>query len=252
MDVIYHFDDRKFVVTGASSGMGRQIALELAEAGAMILAIARRQDKLEELRSLYPKNIICGVADVRDTGAIEALVKGFVIKYGKLHGCVHAAGISAATPLRAFDEQKARAIMDISFWSALYLMQIVNKKKYAEAGCSNVLFASVSANIGEKSLSVYSAAKAALQVAVRSMAKEIYKNENRINTISPGWVTTEMTAKEIAETNVSQEIFDRHLLGLGKPEDVSGMVLFLLSKRARWITGADFVVDGGYLLGGYN
>lgn len=97
----------------------------------------------------------------------------------------------------------------------------------------------------------YSAAKAAVQAAARSIAKEICRNGKRINTISPGWVNSEMTDRE--QGTLGQEAFlaleKRHLLGFGEVTDVSGFVLFLLSDRARWITGNDFLVDGGYLWG---
>lgn len=249
--VTFDFSGERFVVTGASSGMGRQIATELVEAGATVLAIARRTERLAELEKQFSGQIVPGVLDVCDSGKLSDAINSFAAKYGKLHGAVHAAGIFANTPLRAYDEVTAKKIMDVSFWSGIRLMQMVNKKKNSEDGCSGVLFSSVAAHIGEKSNFAYSAAKIALQAAVRSLAKEIYTRQNRLNTVSPGWVHTEMTQHE-EEASVPPKFFDWHLLGTGEPEDVSGMVLFLLSDRARWITGEDFVVDGGYLLGGYN
>lgn len=250
--VTFDFKGERFVVTGASSGMGQQIALDLADAGATVLAIARREARLAELSQKYPGIIVPGVLDVCDAEKLSEAVNSFVAEHGKLHGAVHAAGIFASTPLRAYDETTAKRIMDVSFWSGIRLMQIVNKKKFSEEGCSSVLFSSVAAAIGEKSNFAYSAAKIALQAAVRSFAKEIYSRKNRINTVSPGWVHTEMTKHEEEQASVLPKFIDWHLLGTGEPEDVSGMVLFLLSDRARWITGEDFVVDGGYLLGGYN
>ena len=248
--VSFDFSGERFVVTGASSGMGREIARELAEAGVTVLAIARREERLEELARECPGKIVPGVLDVCDAEKLSEGVGAFVAEYGKLHGAVHAAGIFANTPLRAYDEAAARKVMDVSFWSGIRLMQIVNKKKNSEDGCSGVLFSSVAAAIGEKSNFAYSAAKIALQAAVRSIAKEIYQRKNRINTVRPGWVHTEMTRHEEEQSSVLPKFLDWHLLGVGEPEDVSGMVLFLLSDRARWITGEDFVVDGGYLLGG--
>lgn len=246
----FDFIGERFVVTGASSGMGKQIAEELAAAGATVLAIARRQEKLREFGIAYPEHIIPAALDVCDGEKLSAAISSFVAEYGKLHGAVHAAGIFSPTPLRNYDEKAAREIMDISFWAGMRLVQIVNKKKHAEEGCSSVLFSSVAATIGEKSNFAYSAAKIAMQSAIRSIAKEIYPRKNRINTISPGWVKTEMTRYEEENSQVTNKFYDWHLLGIGEPEDVSGMVLFLLSDRARWITGTDVVVDGGYLLGG--
>ena len=249
-DVSFDFTGKRFVVTGASSGMGRQIAIELALAGATVLAIARRAERLSKLAEQYPDKIVPGVLDVCDFEKMSEIISSFVKKYGKLNGAVHAAGIFASTPLRKYDESTAKNVMDVSFWSGIRLMQFVNKKKYSEDGCSSVLFSSVAATIGEKSNFAYSAAKSALRAAVRSIAKEVYTRRNRINTISPGWVNTEMTRIETESSSLPPKFFEWHLLGIGEPEDVSGMVLFLLSDRAKWITGTDVVVDGGYLLGG--
>ena len=248
--VSYDFSGERFVVTGASSGMGRTVAKELADSGATVLAIARRKELLVRMEQEYPGRIVPGVLDVCDNKALSDTISSFVASYGKLSGAVHAAGIFSSTPLRAYDEKEARKVMDVSFWAGIRLMQIVNKKKNAEEGCSSVLFSSVAAAVGEKSNFAYSSSKIAMQAAVRSIAKEIYTRKNRINTISPGWVHTEMTRYEEENTQVSSKFYDWHLLGIGEPEDVSGMVLFLLSDRARWITGTNVVVDGGYLLGG--
>lgn len=250
--VSYDFSGERFVVTGASSGMGRMVAMELTAAGATVFAIARRKDRLDELENVYPGRIVPGVLDVCDGKKLAIAISDFVAAYGKLSGAVHAAGIFSSTPLRAYDEVEAKKVMDVSFWAGIRLMHIVNKKKISEDGCSCVLFSSVAATVGEKSNFAYSASKIAMQAAVRSIAKEVYQRKNRINTISPGWVHTEMTRYEEENTQISSKFYDWHLLGIGEPEDVSGVVLFLLSNRAKWITGTDVVVDGGYLLGGYN
>ena len=250
--VSFDFSGERFVVTGASSGMGRKIAAELANAGGTVLAIARRKEKLSELKEQYPEKIVPGALDVRDTEALRERIQSFVGEYGKFHGAVHAAGIEASTPLRAYDETIAREIMDISFWSGIRLMQLVNMKKHSEPKCSSVLFSSVSAYVGEKTHFAYSAAKSALQTAVRTLAKEIYPEGRRINTVSPGWVDTPLAQGALESGTTDPKMLDRLLLGRGRTEDVSGVVLFLLSNRGQWITGTDIVVDGGYLYGGYN
>lgn len=245
MNVNFDFSGQIFAVTGASSGIGRQVAVELLQAGATVLVIARRKEKLEDL--CEQGNAVVGSVDVRDTEALKQAISEFVEQHGALDGAVHAAGITGSTPLRMYNDKLAHDIMDIGFWSGIRFMQIVNNRRYSNDGCSSVLFSSATAYVGEKSLFAYAASKAALQASARSIAKEISKQGSRINTISPGWITTEMTEKEQANSVVSEEIYHRHLLGIGKPKDVTGIVLFLLSDRAAWITGQDFVVDGGYL-----
>ena len=251
MDVTYDFSSKNFIVIGASSGMGRQIAEDLAEAGAHVLAVARREELLRKLQEKYPEHISIALVDMTATQPLDGALAPFVAEFGKLHGAVYTAGVEGLTPLRAFSEDQARIIMETSFWGAIKAMQLINQRKFSVDGCSSVLFSSISAYTGAASMFAYSAAKAAVQAAVRSIAKEICRSGKRINTVSPGWVSTEMTHRAVQEAaeDMTRTVEERCLLGLGKPEDVSGFVLFLLSERARWITGKDFIVDGGYLWG---
>ena len=244
--VTFDYSGCNFVITGASSGMGKQIAMELAAAGAKVLAIARGKTALEALKALYPENIEIGIADVCDAETLSNVITRFVAKYGKINGAVHAAGITALTPLKAFDTAEAHKIMDISFWGAVNLIQICTKVKISNKGASFLLFSSVRSHRTDKGLFSYAGAKAALQIAAKTFAKETANRQIRINTISPGWVNTSMT-DGLEETHNLDEVNQNSLLGIGNPEDVSGMVLFLLSDRAKWITGTDVIVDGGYL-----
>lgn len=245
-EITYDFTGKNFIVTGASSGLGRQIAIELAEAGATVLAIGRREFELTKLSGMYMERIKYAVCDVTNKPEMENAISIFIKENGKLNGSIYAAGISDITPIKLYDEGLARDIMKINFWAAIDLIQLCTKNKHCAQGTSNILFSSVSAHSAEKGMFAYSAAKAALQAAVKSIAKEICHKEHRINTITPGWVKTSMTEKAgiLADVN---SFFDKHLLGVGRVEDISGVVLFLLSDRARWITGTDIVVDGGYL-----
>lgn len=242
----FDFNSSNYVVTGASSGMGRQVAIELAQSGAKVLAIARGEKRLLELKKLYPDNIEYAAIDVCDALKLVEAITTFVNEYGKISGVVHAAGITGLTPLRAFDDKEAHRIMDISFWGAVNLMQISTKTKISNKGASFVLFSSVCSHRTDKGLFSYASAKAALQVAAKTFAKETANRQIRVNTISPGWVHTDMTS-DLEQTHNLNEVSQNSLLGFGEPSDVTGMVLFLLSDRARWITGTDIVVDGGYL-----
>lgn len=251
-EVTFHFDGKNFAVVGASSGMGRQIARDLASSGAKVLAIARNEARLDALRKEFPDQITMGKADVlqADRGEWEAMISSFVEKYGKLQGCVYTAGIHGVTPLRCFDEGSAHKILDTSLWGMIRFLQVATRKKYVEIGASYVVFSSIAAYMGNKGQFAYSAAKASVQGAVRSLAKEFISQRYRFNSISPGIVKTEMTMQEGSNgMNIAKNVLDAHLLGLGQPNDVSGVVLFLLSDAAKWITGTDIIVDGGYHLG---
>ena len=125
-------------------------------------------------------------------------------------------------------------------------MQVCTKTKISNKEASFLLFSSVRSHRTDKGLFSYASAKAALQVAAKTFAKETSNRGIRVNTISPGWVKTAMT-NGLDQTHNLNEVNQSSLLGIGEASDVSGMVLFLLSDRAKWITGTDIVVDGGYL-----
>lgn len=237
----FDFSDQNYIVTGASSGMGREIACELAQSGANVLAVARRGDVLSELAKQNP-NIVPGEADVTDIEALRSVVDAFKDKYGKFHGCVHAAGFCEYSVLRGYAADQAASMMETSFWAGINMVQLLHRKAYTWDGASFVLFSSVAAHSGKRGLFAYSAAKAAVSNAVRSLSGELAKRRMRINAVSPGRVLTPLT-----ESMDESEYAARYVLGEGQPKDVSGAVMFLLSERAGWITGTDLVVDGGFL-----
>lgn len=243
--VTYDFSGENFIVTGASSGIGKQVALELSESGACVLAVGRNPERLEALRIEQPGRIFTASLDVCDDSALEGAISGFVDAHGKLSGGVHAAGINAVTPLRSYDRQTARNIMNVSFWAGIHLLQLVTRSKYGNPGTSTVLFSSIYSLSPAKGMFAYSAAKSAVNTAVKCAAKEIAAKHHRVNSIIPGWVITGMT-EEFEHSGEIESVLSKNLLGPGKPENVSKMVLFLLSSAASWITGSNIVVDGGF------
>lgn len=245
--VEFDFSEENFIVTGASSGMGKQVVLDLARSGARVLAIARRKEVLDDLKKIYPENIFIEAIDVCCYDELEYAIEKFVAENGKITGGVYAAGISGFTPLKIYDETYARRIMDVSFWSGIKFLQICTKSKISNKMASFVMFSSIRAQRTDKGIFAYAGAKAALNIAIKTLAKETSNRGIRINTISPGWVKTAMT-DNLEEVANLEDINGHSLLGIGMPIDITGTVLFLLSSEARWITGSDFVVDGGYSL----
>lgn len=250
-DVKFDFSGKNFVVVGASSGMGWQIAIDLATAGANVLAIARNKERLEKLQAECPGKIVIFSLDVISANSEEwdACIGDFVRVYGKISGGVYTAGITGVSPLKGFNEKLAHDIMDTSFWGMINFIHAGVRKKYANTGASYVVFSSTAGHQGSKGMFAYSAAKAAVKTAVQSIAEEIAQTGKRINSISPGWVNTHMTLDSVQNNTeaIPQHVLKRHYLGLGEPTDVSGTALFLLSDASRWITGTDILVDGGYL-----
>lgn len=216
--------------------------------GGTALAIARNEERLQNLSDKYKGNISTKSIDVRDKWSIKDAIAEYVDANGKINGSVYTAGISRTTVLRSFDENDARELMDINYWGWVNLMSIINKKKYSEDGSSHVVISSVAAHTGEVGSFAYDASKSALITSVKAFAKEMDKRKCRVNSISPGFVSTVLTEGYFKNRGFSEKTIEKHFLGLGTVEDVTGMILYLLSDRARWITGSDFVVDGGYLV----
>lgn len=241
--VSFDFSGDNYLVTGASSGIGRQLVLELASAGANVLALARRENELRKVKSEFPDKISTAVCDVCDKNSVKEIIEKFVAEKGAFNGFAHAAGIYEFSPIKVFDKEQFYKMMDVNFWAGFDILQILTKKKFSVEGASFVMFSSVAAVQGEKGLLAYSASKAAVSSAVRSVAKEISGRNQRLNAVMPGRVETPMTAPY-----QNDDVDGRSLLGKSYPEDITKPVLFLFSDGSKWITGTDFVVDGGYLI----
>ena len=246
--VKFDFSGERYVVTGASSGMGRLAAVELARSGAEVLALGRNNERLDALRNEQPEKIFTASLDVCDGQALEQVTADFVSRHGKLKGGIHAAGVSGVMPFRDYDKETAENIMNVNFWAGMNLLKLITRSKFGMPGTSTVLFSSVASVSPAKGMFAYAASKAALDGAVRSISREIASKNHRVNTVMPGWVVTPMTDK-LSTTVKVQEVLSTYSLGSGKPEDVIPMVMFLLSDAARWITGVSIIIDGG---GGLN
>lgn len=244
-EIKYDFSNKTFVVVGASSGIGRCVSKELLESGASILAIARREKLLDELRIGYEEKMEYIAGDIRD---IVELEKKIIVSNGarkKFDGLIFTAGTAGITPIRAFDLTLAKNIFEIGYFSAFSFFSMLLRKRLLNDFSSSIFLSSIQGYYGEKGMFAYSGGKAALRVAIKSVAKEIANKKHRINTVSPGWIETEMTAN-YSDSKDIRALKEKHLLGTGKCEDVSAVILFLLSNRAKWITGTDIIVDGGY------
>lgn len=246
-EVNFDFSGKNFAVVGASSGIGKQAVFELLEAGANVLAVARRKNLMDEIYKDYPKQIVTAGLDVTKNENWDESIKNFVAEYGKFHGSVYSAGITERFSLRMFNMEETKKIIDTNLFGAINFLEILTRSSFVNKSSSHIWLSSVSAHRGVQGVAAYSASKGALISAMRPLAVEIAKKGHRLNTISPGWLNTEMTQNINALSEVENSKSKNYILGYGQPEDVSGVILFLLSDRAKWITGTDIVVDGGYL-----
>ncbi|OGC04135.1 hypothetical protein A2276_05930 [candidate division WOR-1 bacterium RIFOXYA12_FULL_43_27] len=240
-----------FLVTGGSSGLGKAIALKINELGGTVIAVARNKEKLEKIKDLSntPQKMFFEVKDLtEDIENLPNWVLGLAQKYGKMRGLILSAGIMQMVSLRAFDVERAKQLFDINYFSDIALCKgFCNKKVVVNEGGGIVFISSISSIRGRSGVINYSASKGAIDSAVKAMAVEVARNGIRVNSILPGLVDTEMKG-EVGDNIPPErlnEILNKHILGLGKPEDIANITCFLLSNNARWITGQCFVVDGG-------
>ncbi len=142
MAIRFKFEEKRFVITGATSGIGKKIALDLAEHGAQVLAIGRRKERLDALKDNFPGNIFTAVIDVNDFSTLKIELEKFGEK-GKIDGSVHAAGINKFTPLRAFNWKDAENIIKTSLYAGIELIRILSSQKLSAIKSSHVIIASV-------------------------------------------------------------------------------------------------------------
>lgn len=249
--------DKNIIITGASSGIGRVCAIECAKMGATLILLGRNETRLREVYNEVTgvsvdnsrgRHLVYGVELLGDMSSLAEAVEDAVDKIGKIDGFIHAAGVEKTLPINAMKESDYVNIFKINTISGFELAKIVAKRKNISAKGSFVFISSITAVIGRTGVVGYAASKGALVAGAKSMALELASKNITVNCISPGTILTPMMTKYLdslpeAERLKRKEGFP---LGLGEPIDVSNLAIFLLSDASKWITGQNFIVDGGY------
>lgn len=243
---------KHILVTGASSGIGRQTAISLSEFGAKVSIIARNEARLNETFSAMPgEDKYAYVFDLSDLEGIETQLKAIVQVGGAFDGVAHCAGITEDLPFASYKYKRLHNIMTTNFYSFFELVRSASKKNLYNQGMSIVALSSSTANCGTIAQSAYGASKAAMNGAMRCMARELASKGIRVNTILPGPTNTEMyrahlELKDSVEQSESTIKPRRNYLGMNEPSDVTNAIIFLLSSASRMITGVELPVDGGF------
>ena len=242
--------DRRILVVGASSGIGKQTALTLSQVGAKISLVARNEEKLETtLAELEGNGHDYFIADVSEIASIESLIKEIVVKDGPLDGVVYSAGVGTALPLMQSKPEKVQDTFNVNFFGFFEVVRQVARKGRFSPGMRIVGVSSCASLRGDKSKAIYSSSKAAMDSAVRCMAKELAGKGICINTVAPSMTATELYNHYIEkygeDSDTNKELLTRQYLGVAQPQDVANAIAFLISPAARFITGITMPVDGG-------
>lgn len=233
------------LITGATSDIGLAIAKSLASEGKQLLLMDVSSDKLEEaVRSLSGTGHTYLTLDFSEADKVRGAVSEYIANNQLLiDSVVFAAGVFTLNPLRLIEYETIKKTFDISFISAISVIQALIAKKINGQNLRNIVFiSSVSAKLGTKGYTIYSAVKSAMLGFMKSLAAELAP-QVRVNAILPGGIRTRAT--EFMYTTQT-EPNPRYILGEGTPSNIADAVSYLLSDRAAWMTGQELIVDGGY------
>lgn len=239
---------RTVLVTGASSGLGRETAELLARSGAKVMLSGRDPTRLEATRAaLEGDGHQLFAAELSSADQAHDLVMAVTERAGTLDGVFHSAGITKVLPTKLMKDKQIDHVFGANLRAPFGIARAAAKRDVIRDGGALVFMSSVAAVCGRPALSAYCAAKAGLDGMVRAVAVEMAPRRIRVNSITAGAVETAMHDSFVGSINdaARRDYEDFHLLGFGKPEDVANMALFLLSDGGRWITGASLAVDGG-------
>ena len=252
------FEGKSVVVTGASSGMGRQIAYDFAKEGATVVAVARRQERLAELAAQVetdglPGKILPFVGDVSSRETNDAMIDFAVEQTGKLDVLVNNAGImDGFEPIGDISDERWEKVFAVNVNGPMYAMRKAVQVMLGQESRGNIVnVASIGGTNGARAGAAYTASKHAL-VGMTENTGYMYAHEGiRCNAICPGGVKTEIAGSMMADAGINQFGMSRSMAGLdgeirqAEPEELAAAVLFAASDEASFMTGACVKVDGG-------
>lgn len=238
--------EKKILILGASSGIGRQTAIRCCEDGAEVILLARSEEGLRETASLCEGRSSIFAVDVTIPEQLESLVK----ELPSVDGVVLCAGKGLTLPVAFCSRDKFDELFEVNFFATVELVRLLYKKKRINQGGSVVVITSMGGlDVYSGGNAIYGASKAALDSFMKFAAKEFAARKIRVNTIRPGMIDTPFIHRgTISDEQLQENAAKYPLKRYGQPDDVACAAQYLLSDAASWVTGSSLVVDGGLSL----
>lgn len=239
------------IVTGASKGIGRAIALAMGHAGARVVPWARNMDQLEwlaaEIRQAGGQAQPMRV-DITDSAAIEAAIDKTIDAFGRIDCLVCNAGAQNIKPFLDMSETDWGDLIRTNLDGAIRTIQAVGRRMVAQRSGSIIAMGSIYGFVGATGASVYALTKGGLIQLTKALAVEWARNNVRVNAICPGWIETDMTTPYMQDEKIVKAALKQIPLGrFGKPEDIAPVAIYLAADESSFVTGQTFVIDGGQI-----
>lgn len=256
MSSLFDLQGKTAVVVGGTSGIGRALALGLADAGADVIASSRRTEAVEKTAKeieAKQRRTLRVISDVRQSESLKKLRDGAIEVFGKVDILVNCAGITKRGPTLDFPEETWQNILETNLTGTLRGCQIFGKHMLERRYGRIINIASLSTSVGLFEVAAYGASKAAVGSLTKSLAVEWSRHGVLVNAILPGLFRTEMNATLLDDTDRGREFLIRSPMGRwGKVEELVGAAVFLASEAASFVSGQILAVDGAFLASGVN